>query len=264
MVIMDVSLATRLGFRLEGGGTHSARTIMLAELTDLLATVNDPGAPLENYRHAIESENCLAKRSSATRSRTYKHLAELYGLDPDVLLFRALRYFWSRDAGAQPMLALLCSFARDPLLRVSAPLILEAHQGAPVSLARMTAFLEKRFASRFSPATLTSTAQNILASWVKSGHLIGVKSKTRAKAKPTPGAVGYALLLGYLSGERGLSLFESEYARLLDCPVPIAMELAADASRRGWLVFKRVADVVEVLFPRLVSEAEKEGLREQA
>ena len=101
MLVMDVSLATRLGFRLEGGGAHSSRTIMLAELTDLLATVNDPGAPHENYRHAIESENCLAKRSSATRSRTYKHLAELYALDPDVLLFRALRYFWSRDTSRE-------------------------------------------------------------------------------------------------------------------------------------------------------------------
>ena len=77
MVTMDVSLATRLGFRLEGGGAHSARTIMLAELTDLLATVGDAGASQESYRRAIESENCLAKRSSATRSRTYKHLAHL-------------------------------------------------------------------------------------------------------------------------------------------------------------------------------------------
>jgi len=76
--------------------------------------------------------------------------------------------------------------------------------------------------------------------------------------------VGYALLLGSLAGDRGQSLFETEYAHFLDCPVPVAMELAAEASRRGWLIFKRIADVVEVLFPQLISTREKEWLRGQA
>jgi len=40
--------------------------------------------------------------------------------------------------------------------------------------------------------------------------------------------------------------------------------LSFGGTEKFGLVFKRVADVVEVLFPRLISEAEKEGLREQA
>jgi hypothetical protein len=264
MTAMDDSLAARLGFRKEGGGAHASRTIMLAELSELLISVAESGAPKDFYRRAIEEDNCLAKRSRMTRSLSYKYLTQLYALDPDVVLFRALRYFWSRDASGQSLLAFLCAFARDPLLRESAPLILGATRGVQIGREKMEAFLGKRFGSRFSIATLTSTAQNILASWVKSGHLSGVQTKKRVQAKATPGAVGYALLLGFLEGNRGPSLFETEYARLLDCPVPVAMELAAEASRRGWLVFKRVADIVEVVFPQQISAREKEWLREQA
>ena len=264
MAPMDASEAALLGFHLEGGGAHSARTIMLSELTGLLASVTDANASQEYYRRAVEEENCLAKRSRMTRSLTYRHLAHLYSLDHHVLLFRALRFFWSRDAAGQPLLALLCAYARDPLLRASAPLILRARHGDLASRREMETHLEKCFGSRFSTVTLTSTAQNVLSSWVKSGHLSGVQIKRRSRADATPAAACYALLLGYLTGQRGQSLFETEYARLLDCPVPVAIELAAEASRRGWLVFKRIEDIVEVLFPRLIPEREREWLREQA
>ncbi|MCX7028649.1 MAG: hypothetical protein NTU62_00820 [Spirochaetes bacterium] len=200
---MRDSRADRLGFHLEGGGAHTSRTIMLAELTDLLASVTDLDAPQRSYRRAVEDDNCLGKRSRMTRSLTFKHLAQLYALDPDILLFRALRCFWSRDAAAQPLLALLCAYARDPLLRASAPLVLGAREGAPIARPQMEALLERRFGARFSPVTLTSSSQNLLASWVKSGHLSGVKWKMRSRAKATPGSAGYALLLAHLRGERG-------------------------------------------------------------
>jgi len=71
------------------------------------------------------------------------------------------------------------------------------------------------------------------------------------------------LLLGYLTGVRGQALFQTEYARLLDCTLNKAIELAEDASRKGWIVFKRVGDVIEVLFPKLINQEEMEWLREQ-
>jgi hypothetical protein len=110
---------------------------------------------------------------------------------------------------------------------------------------------------------LKSTAQNINSTWTKSGHLRGRAKKIRSRAKATPGAAAYALLQGYLSGLRGESLFSSEYAKLLDCPVDRTMELAETASRRGWIVFKRVGSVIEVLFPNLITAQETEWIREQ-
>jgi len=85
----------------------------------------------------------------------------------------------------------------------------------------------------------------------------------RTQASPTVGSAAYALLLGYLAGARGQGLFSSEYAGLLDCPPEKTVELAEEASRKGWIVFKRVSDVVEVGFPNLIGPEEKERLREQ-
>ena len=41
------------------------------------------------------------------------------------------------------------------------------------------------------------------------------------------------------------------------------MELAEEASRRGWIVVKRLGDVVEVLFPNLLRAEDLECVREQ-
>jgi hypothetical protein len=69
--------------------------------------------------------------------------------------------------------------------------------------------------------------------------------------------------LGYIAGLRGESLVNSEYTRLLDCSFDRTIELAEDASRRGWITLKRVGQVVEVLFPNLITAQEMEMLREQ-
>ena len=62
----------------------------------------------------------------------------------------------------------------------------------------------------------------------------------RSRAMATPGSVSYALFLGYLIGVRGEALFRTEYfAHLLDCSLDQAIELAEEASRRGWIVFKQ-------------------------
>ena len=110
---------------------------------------------------------------------------------------------------------------------------------------------------------MRSTAQNINSTWTKSGHLFGRVRKVRARANPTAGSVSYALLLGYLTGVRGQALFQSEYIKLLDRTSDKAIELAEEASRKGWIVFKRVSDVIEVLFPNLINQEEMEWLREQ-
>jgi len=66
-----------------------------------------------------------------------------------------------------------------------------------------------------------------------------------------------------LSGSRGQALFTTDYARLLDVSCEQGMQLAAEASRRGWIVFKRVGQVIEVLFPHLIHAQEMEWIREQ-
>ena len=254
---------SRFGFSFERGGVHTSRTMMLEELVGLLACVQRHEAEKSEYLQAIDHENCLGKRSGKTRTLTSRHLVGLYSLDRTNVLFRALLYFWHRDIGGQPLLALLCTFARDSVFRSTAPFILRFPEGAGVTRESLEEFLDAQEPGRFSEATLKSTAQNINSTWTQSGHLQGRARKVRSRAHPTAGSVSYALLLGYLTGVRGPALFQTEYAKLLDCTFDKALELAEEASRNGWIVFKRVGVVIEVLFPNLINQEEKEWLRGQ-
>lgn len=252
----------RLGFTHQRSSVHTARTMMLAELGTLLSCVDTTDAAKVDYLEAIQTANCLSKRSGKTRTLTFRHLADLYALNPDLLVFRTLRFFWQRDVDGQPLLAMLCAYSRDPILRATAPFVLGFQEGATVTREAMEAFIDAQEPGRFSKATLQSTAQNINSSWTQAGHLAGRVRKVRSTAVATPGSVSFALLLGYVNGLRGESLFENEFTRLLDGSSGKIIELAEEASRRGWISFKRIGQVVEVLFPNLITAQEMEWLRE--
>lgn len=252
----------RFGFSYERGGVHTARTMMLVELRTLLSYIDKADAPKADYLEAIQVANCLGKRSGKTRTLTYRHLVDLYALDSSLMLFRALRFFWQRDIDGQPLLAALCAYFRDPIFRATAPFVLEFQEGATVTREAMEDFIDKQEPGRFSKATLKSTAQNINSSWTQAGHLVGRIRKIRSRTVATPGTVSFALLLGYVTGLRGESLFKSDFTQMLDCSFEKTIELAEDASRRGWISLKRVGQVVEVLFPNLITAQEMEWLRE--
>lgn len=203
----------------------------------------------ENYKYHIIEKNCLNKRSERTRQLTYRHLAELYSLDYQCLIFRVMRWLWSRDIDGQSLLALLCAYARDDLFRSTASFIFNYSIGDVVTRESLEKYIETKNPDRFSKSTLKSAAQNINASWTKSGHLRGKVKKIRTQANSTPGSLTYALLLGYLQGLRGNMLFESEYARILDCSMERRIELAQIASGYGWIHFKHIGDVYDVQFP---------------
>jgi hypothetical protein len=253
----------RFGFSFERGGVHSSRTMMLEELGALLSYLDRPDAVKADYHRAIINENCLAKRSGKTRILTFRHLVDLYSLDTSFVLYRALLFFWQRDPSGQPLLALLCTYARDSIFRSTACFILAFPEGATIHRQMLEDFIDDKEPGRFSKATLKSTAQNINSTWTQAGHLTGRVHKVRSRTVPTAGSVAYALLLGYLMDVRGEALFKTDIARLLDCSFERAIELAEDASRKGWIIFKRVGDVIEVLFPNIINTQEMEWLREQ-
>ena len=97
-----------LGFYLEGRSTHNSRTIMLNELQILLQDIDQLNIQKENFLYSIIEDNCLGKRSGITRKISAEHLVNLYSLDPDIAIYKALLYFWRRDTQNRPLLALLC------------------------------------------------------------------------------------------------------------------------------------------------------------
>lgn len=259
----EIDSKSLFGLFPDNSGAHMARTIMLEDLDLLFRQVTDPLAPKSDYVEAIVTENCLGKKCGQSRKLALRHLVMLYGLQPSITIFRALRYYWDRDEKSRPLITLLCAYVRDSLIRCSSKLVLPLKVGDQLTVEAMEDFLQHEFPGRFSKGALNSTSRNLKASWTKSGHLGGRAKKFRVKADASSGSVSYALLLGFLSGIRGKSLFESEYMKLLDCPIGEAIELADAAARNGWIIFKRLGDVVEVLFPTILTPTEMELACEQ-
>ena len=66
--------------KFSAGGPHISRTMMLAELGAVLASV-PPGSAAADYREAILQRNVLGKTTDSTRQKSLRHLRELYALD---------------------------------------------------------------------------------------------------------------------------------------------------------------------------------------
>ncbi len=245
----------KLGFRLGPSGVHIGRTIMLEELRTLLSCVPSPDACKEDYVKAIVENNCLGKRSQKNRELSARHLMTLYSLDQSVASFQALRYFWTRDVGSQPLLALLSAYSRDGLLRTSVPYILSLKEGEVLDLSAFKEFLDKEASGRLSEFCLNGLVRNVCGTLIRTGHLRRT-GRARSKVRPSEGSIAYALFLGYLLGSRGKALFSTEFMHLLDSPVEDCIELAENASCRGWLSFKRLEDVMEAQFPNLLSKGQ--------
>lgn len=241
------------GFRSGARGTHSCRTMMLAELSLLLAAV--PGAASRReYAQAVIGENCLGKRTASNRKLSFQRLSELYGLDAQLPLFRVLRGLWRPPEAGRPLLALLLALARDPLLRASARAVAAAPPHSEVTRQALHEALAEAAAGRLNEATLAAAARNAASSWTQSGHLRGKYRKIRRRVEPTPDAAAYALLLGFAAGRRGKLLFETPWCAVLDAEPGELVELAAAARRLGLLHLKQSGAMIEVSFPALSAD----------
>lgn len=259
--MMDECLA-RFGFGFAKRSVHVARTIMLEDLFRLFMAVPE-AKKQSDYLKAIIEDNCLEKKTLNTRKISAEQLVQLYTIDPEITIFRNLLYFWQRDEMGRPLLALLCALTRDSILRQTARLIMDTSEGSMFTNESVEDYIGNLFEDRYSKVTLASMARNIRSSWTQTGHLSGRSIKNRVRAGATPSTVAYALLLGCLMGRRGSELFETEYAKILDCSRERAIEMAEQASVRGWIVFKRIGNVMETSFPGLLTEQEVLWLHEQ-
>jgi hypothetical protein len=254
---MAVKYPESLGFKSGESGTHTSRTLMLAELSALLAVVG-PGATREEFVQAIVEDNVLGKSTASTRRSSAQRLCELYALDTTVPIFRALRRLWAADRESQPLLALLSGLARDPLLRCTAPAVLGLQEGQSFSRDAATEALRLHAGSRLNDAILGKVVRNTAASWTQSGHLTGRTFKKRLRVTATPAAVTLALLLGYLQGLRGPGLLRTLWCEVLDATPQTLAALSSRAAMAGLLRFRQSGDVVEIGFPDLLTQAENE------
>lgn len=236
------------------GGPSTSQTIMVASLGSLFELL-PADAPPNAYRFAVLDDNALGKRTAGAREWAFRQLRRFYGLDPSLLLFRALRDLWpADDPTGRSLLAMLCAMARDPVLRASAPVIVATDVGAVVTPEDFEKRVDTAFPGAYGASTRRATAQKLASSWHQSGHLIADTRtrKMRTRVAPSPASLAYALLLGHLQGVRGEGLFGTPWAAVLDQPRSRLLDLAVTASQRGLLELRHGGGVVEVGFRGLL------------
>jgi hypothetical protein len=237
----------------EPAGTHTTRTLMLDELRTLLA-FSSPNASYEEYAGAILDENALRKATISTRRKTLRHLRELYALRRSVPLFAALRALWNDDVDSQPLLALICAEARDPLVRCTIELVADTPSGSPLTAQDFQLAVAASFPDRFSPGVRSRIGRNLASTWTQSGHL-GAASRSAPKERQRlvarPPEVVYALYVGHLDGQAGPGLFGSPWAKSLDTNAGNLRTLAETAARRGWIDIASSGGMLEVGFSHL-------------
>ena len=205
----------------------------------------------EDYADAVMENNCLGKKTAATRKLSYQRLTELYGLDGRMILFRILRDFWDWHKSSRPLLALLLALARDPLLRATAPAVVATPFGHEFGRQTMKDALSGAVGERLNKETLDKVVRNASSSWTQSGHLQGRGRKIRQRVEATPAATTYALLIGFAVGRRGRLLFETPWAAILDSPPGELIDVAVTAKRLGLLDFKQSGSMIDVTFPTM-------------
>ncbi|MEQ9207695.1 MAG: hypothetical protein RLN78_10045 [Phycisphaerales bacterium] len=237
--------AISAGYRDGDRGTHTSRTMMLSELREMLELTN-PKSTKDAYFSAIVDDNILGKQTLATRQLTSQRLSELYGLSPDIPLFRALRVVWEHDPEGLPLSALLVALARDPLLRLSAQCILNLEYGSELVRTQLLAVLRSGVGDRLSDATLDKVARNVSSSWTQSTHLIGRVRKVRQRVEPSHGPVALAMWMGHCEGLGGASLLSSSWCRILDHHGEGLIPMVLRAKQQGLLHAAIGGGVVEI------------------
>ncbi|MGH9654022.1 MAG: hypothetical protein ACRD6B_11240 [Bryobacteraceae bacterium] len=247
----DIAFAT--GFRSGLVGTHTSRTLMLSELSDLFDSA-PPNATRRGYADAIIEQNCLAKPTAAARRETNVRLGTLYALDSTVPIFRILRRLWVIEEQGRPLLALLAALARDPLLRATAASILSLPAASEFQRNAMRDALRADTEERLSEATLNKVVRNAASSWTQSGHLKGRTFKIRHLVAATPAAVAFALYLGHAAGFHGDELLSTGWIQALDCGASAAQHFAIEAKRMGLIDLRMGGSVLDLDLSQLDPE----------
>lgn len=243
------------------GGAHTSRTMLLADLSTVLAAC-PANSSHEDYRTAIIDSNVAGKDTLSSRQRTFRYLREMYLLDPEDASFRAMLRLWHRDALGQPMIALLMASSHDYALAATSSGVLSLKAGEIATSVILATAVDREFPGNYSDSIRDKIGRNSLSSWTQAGYLkrTGRGPAIRQSVDPTAGATAMALALGFVDGVSGELLFTTTHAALLDASVATLHDRAHEAARKGWLNYRSSGMVTEVELDALLAEPEDQRL----
>ncbi|ESZ30426.1 hypothetical protein [Mesorhizobium sp. L2C084A000] len=237
------------GFREGAKGTHTSRTIMVAELERVLRE-GSSGQALDKI---VIEDNLLEKATTSGRALTLQRLKELYGLDQSIPIFRTLSTLWTLDAKSLPLLALLAALARDPLLRATAKPIVSLPVGSELMRDSIRNAISAAVGNRLNEATLDKVVRNASSSWAQSGHLIGRTFKRRVSVAATPAAMAFAIWLAQAAGFTGEEILSSGWVAILDLEPAEIRTMLERARAAGLVDVRQLGSRLEIDASRLSS-----------
>lgn len=234
-----------LGFDEGLRGVHTSRTMMLAELEQVLGYLQTCSSP-EAARTAIVEENVLGKATRSGKKNSATKLIDLYSFESKKPLYAGFEILWRESSKSRPVLAVLMALCRDAVLRASAQPVLATPLGGTVTKDQLYQSLLGGFASKYAETTLQSTTRNVASSWRQSGHLVGTGPIVRAKVAADFHALSFAVLIGYLRGLRGQMLLASDWVRLLDLEPAELEPSLAEAHRHSLITSRKIGEVIDL------------------
>lgn len=228
----EVAPQEKLGF--SDGGVISSRSVMLPELSSLLSA-SPSDADLDAYQHLALDQDALHKASAANRQKTFKFLSRLYGLSPQIPIFREFRRLYLMFPVDLPLLAASLAFAREPLLRACADMVIGTPIGKTLGREDFEAWVREYAPGRYSQSMYVSFSHNLYASSFQLGYLGAAAGKVRIRRSRsvTPDATAYAAFLDWLNGENGLSLLSGRYSSALELSRTDHLSLLSAAGQLG-------------------------------
>ena len=239
--------AFSLGF--SSSGVLSSRSVMLPELAALLNVA--PGdADIARLQHLVVNEDVLHKTSAANRLKTFSFLRRLYGLSPDLPVFREFYRLGKLFPADVISLAGCLAFAREPLLRACANFVLGTAIGKSLGREDFEVWIREYAPGRYSESMYISFSHNLYASFFQLGYL-GVaagKHRQRQRRQVRPPVVAYAAFLDWLCGLNGLSLLSGQFSKTLELNQDEHLRQLSTAGQLGLMRIALAGGVLQLDF----------------
>jgi hypothetical protein len=237
----------KLGF--SQGGVLSSRSVMLPELSALLA-VAPAQADAACLQNLVIQDDVLHKASAANRSKTFTFLRRLYGLNPELVVYREFKRLYQVFPDDVDSMAASLAFAREPLLRACADIVMSTPIGKPLGREDFERWIRAYAPGRYSQTMFVSFSHNLYASFYQLGYLGAAAGKQRLRKRRDvrPAAVAYAAFLDWLTGLNGLSLLSGCYSKTLELSQDEHLRLLKTCGQLGLMRVALAGGVLQLDF----------------
>ena len=245
---LDRGLASNLGF--SQSGVMSSRSVMLPELTALMAFAPGDADP-ETLQRLVVDEDALNKPSAANRTKTFSFLRNLYGLNPQLPIYREFTRLCHLSPVDTTVLAGSLAFARETVLKACANMVLDTAIGERLGREDFEAWVREYAPGRYSQTMYISFSHNLYASFFQLGYLSEAVGKTRIRKRRDvrPASVAYAAFLDWLTGLNGLTLLTGAFSKTLELAKDEHLNLLSAAGQQGLMRVAHAGGVLQLDFP---------------